>query len=860
MKFLLIFSFVFVLPGLKANAQTTIYYSPVKIKAGEHLFYAGMDPKNLAQDLAYLLNKATGKKFTTQPYTTQLSKGIFLLLDSGINENNNECGVLETNGKDYVRIKAQYISGISYGLYSWLEELGFKFYLPGDEWTTIPRLPNIYSNKIKSKKYQPYFIHRFFSKSGGVFAIKHIDENLKNDLAWITWYRRNRMGSNFVGIDGHIGEAFNIAHKEIIEKDTTLLAPVNGKRQYAVSGKLDPTNKKAVDLFTNWIIEKYEERRQHYANYLPFKKYYSVDAGDGLNYCHTAECNKQFKTVSDQAFYIANTVAKKVSTTYGDAGVSTFAYTERADTPSFPIAANIHVQVVDSAFQKVTTPAQLIYRWSKKTSNLTQYDYINIGIWSADNPHFDMGNYFHYLQYVKKLGLLGFSYETSYSKFGSGIVQYFILKFLRQPYTSIEDQLDIFCKDNFGKAAPLIKKIFKEWYFSEVHKDTQIGLSSFYDDELGRFFSYLNQASAIKGLSPEIKNRITELKAYCIYLAKYYELRSGLEMEALANTNRQAFEKRAEDLLRYTWSLYPSKIFQNTQLNEALKNLFFKQKERKEKWDYLTNSSFSGLFQMQQPTDAASEEYLSVSEKFLPFASFSNELPAHFFEKNHFNSADSIFISTADEKSLDYFMYALNFYSPKAGILKVKCKTGPGVASLSPYCSGIAVEKNDYSYMNAPYIYRNNADSTINFHIPSPGFYKLFLSQSNATPIQFIIYPGSCLLFINKKTTLFNFLKLQDFNPASLYDNKYLSLYTPAIDSLRYSLINTKAGNSFSFKLFNGKNAPVNKTNEPYHLSVAIPVMQRNNRMYINNSIFRYSAVLKNVPPFYFYFKRPANL
>lgn len=856
MKLIFLFLSSFALLALKAGAQINIYYSPIKLKAGEHLFYAGMDPKNLAQDLADLLGRATGRPFVVLPYEPGQSKGIFLLLDSSIKEKNNECGIMETNGKDFVRIKAQYISGISYALYSWLEELGFKFYLPGNEWTTIPSLPSPFSDKVPSKKYQPYFIHRFFSKSGGVFALKNIDETLKNDKEWMDWYRRNRMGSNYVGIDGHMGEAFNIAHKEIIEQDPSLLAPVNGKRQYAVSGKLDPTNKKAVTLFSNWIAQKYLERKQQYANYLPFKKYYSVDAGDGLNYCHTPECEKQFKSVSDQAFFIANTVANNLKHLDSAAGVSTLAYTERADTPSFPIAQNIHVQMVASAFQKVTTPAQLMYRWSKKTNNLTQYDYINIGIWTADHPHFDLGNYFNYLQYVKKLGVQGFSFETSYSKFGSGIIQYFVLKFLRQPFASIDEQLEEFCNDNFGKAAPLIKKIFKEWYFSELHSDTQIGLSSFYEDELGRYFFLLDKASAIKDLPGTILQRITELKAYCIYLAKYYELRTSLKMEKLASINRNAYEDKAEALLQYTWSLYATKIFQNTQLNEALKNLFLKQPARKEKWNYLTHPNFGNLFQFQSAADAVNKEYRQIKKQYIPLASFNQELPPRFFENNYNRSADSIFIATADEKSLGYFMYAIDFYSPKDGVLTVACKTHSSAITQSAYCSVIAVEKNDFSYMNAQYIYRPNADSSINFRIPSAGFYKIYLAQYNATPIQFIIYPNHNLLFIHKKTTLFNFLKLQDFNPSSPYDNQYLSLYTPETDRLNYALINAKASNSFSFLFSNGIPANLNKTGSPYNLSVTIPAGQRNKMIYMNNRIFRYSAVLKNIPPYYFFMKK----
>lgn len=840
--------------SFSGTAQTSIYYSPVNISANEHGFYATMEPKKLAADLAYLLKKATGNSFDIKEYTAGASRGIFLLLDEMVRDSSNECGILETDNKSYIRIRGRYICGISYGMYSWLEELGFKFYLPGDEWTTIPTLKTIFTQSTRFKKYRPHFNLRFFSKSGGIFPIPGVDEHLTNDMEWITWYRRNRMGSGFIAIDGHMGETFNIANRQEIENDPSILAPVNGKRQYAESGKLDPTNKKGVALFSNWIMGEFKTRKKEWLGYLPLKKYFSVDPGDGLNYCHTPECEARFQSVSDQVFFVANQVAEKIKEADPNAGVSTFAYSERADTPSFKIEPNIHVQVVASAFQGVSTTAELVKRWAKKTSNISQYDYINIGIWTMDNPNFDLGRYHQYLMFVKKLGIQGFSYETSYSKFGSGIPQYFILQFLCTPYDALEKKLDIFCRDNFGKAAIFIKKLLKEWYFTEVHAQAQIDYPSFYEDEIGRFFYYLEQASGTTGLTDAEQARLRELKAYIIYLAKYYEIRTDLKVEKQAASDKNFYAQKVEDVLRYSWSLYRTKVFQNSQLNQMLVNNFLPEAFRQQ-WDYFINKQFPMLFSSKTAAEVVENEYHTLKKQYLPLANFTHELPATFFKTNAKHTADSFKLVTADETAISYFNYSLNIYAPQRGGIKIKCTTGARKAPGTGATAIFSLEKNDYTLMESRSVYRENADTTIFFNIPSAGFYKLYLGRFGNINQQYIIYPRGNFFYINKKTTLFNFLMLQDFSSNSPYPNKWLGLYVPAADSIAFSLINRHASNSFSFKFSDGSTTVVNSGREPFLLTVPVPVKKRNGFVFINNSIFRYSAVLKNIPPYYFFLK-----
>src|SRR5690606_4047486 len=336
--------------------------------------------------------------------------GIFLLLDTSYQGSTNETGTV-TLENNRIEIRAKYVTGLSYALYSWLHDLGYRFYLPGEEWSIYPE--TIQFPKRFQKVYSPHFKQRIFNPSGGAFAVKGIDEGGEMKNRWHIWYRRNRMGADYLKIDGHKGELFNIQHRALIEKDPRIVSPVNGIRAYRVDAKPDPTYAPGVTLFTNWLVEEFKKELASMPDFFPLKQYQSGDLGDGLNYCHTPECKQSFPSVSDQNFFLMNKAAKMIRTVHPDAGISTLAYTERADTPATNIQPNVHIMVVASAFQQVSTPAGMLKRWKQKTGNISLYDFLNIGVWQYDHPYFNLKSYHHFLDLLNRMQINGITMETS---------------------------------------------------------------------------------------------------------------------------------------------------------------------------------------------------------------------------------------------------------------------------------------------------------------------------------------------------------------------------------------------------------------------------------------------------------------
>lgn len=845
--------------SLACGAQDLhVYYTPVKNAAYVwDSYHYTFDTKTLAEDMAGLLKKATGLNYTASSGIPAKKEGILLVVDSNFKTKSNEEAQIECDGKKYLKITAQYTTGLSYGIYTYLQKAGFKFYMPGDQWTIIPSLRSAFTGVINKQSWKPYFKHRYFAISGAMLPVKGLDDENRNNREWLKWYRRNRMGSEYGAFGGHIGELFNMTHKKEIEADPSILAPINGKVGYNEEGKINPLNEKGVNMFINWAIEQYKANNDPVPWYLPWSKFQSVDPGDGLYYCHSPECMARYKSVSDQVFDIANKGARRIRQVYPGAGVNTFAYTERTDTPSIKLEPNIHVGIVSGAFHNVATPASLIKRWAAKTTHISIYDYINIGVWNRDDPFFNLGEYFKFLEYNKSLKLDGFTYESGGSNLSAGILQFFILKYLCEPYTDINKEFEQFTRDCFGKASATLNSIMHEWYFSNTHQGTLYDFASFYDDELGRFFSVVQQASQVPGLEKEQAKRIQELKAYVVYLAKQFELGNDLNTQAAYKTNPGLRKQKAEDILEFTWKMYDKMIFHNTQLNDVYKSYFSGDDVLLQKWDYNKSTHFSNI-------NAGADEMIEsafqkMARTYIPKATPCFDLNDSIFEKTARYSADSVVIKMIDPDYFSSFRYPLELYCPSPGQVTVGFSAEKSRhENPSEKNSGFtAMISDDYLYNQDFYIPKERSNGSFVFNLPKKGHYKLYLAQNNSTAIRYTIKPGKNLLYVNKKIIPMNAVMLQGQGDDVENINRYLALYVPNTDSVNYNMLCIDCANYVKLYGPSGDPKEMNVSGAPLNISTKIKAGEKNNYLFMRNDLRVWTAVMKNVPPYYFFLRFP---
>lgn len=508
-------------------------------------------------DLSAYLTKITGKHFTITQGDMVPSKGIVLLLhqkdiadalpSKKLEGASDESFVLYGN-KERLIILANHPSGLSKGIYSYLDWLGVKWYFPGEKWEVVPHKNSIVYSGTDFQS--PSFSSRNFFGTGGIRSVAPIDANGNLVKEWDDWKRRNRMGGAF-SIGGHYGEIFNTTYRKQLEQHPEYLALVNGKRAWNLIAKWCVSNAGFRKLFIEDRVNELKADLE--SKTYPYSKIVlSVDPSDGAGDCECDQC-KKLGTVSERYYFLANEVAKAFAKISPRASVSLLAYNTHASPPSFPLLPNVVVMIIPYAFQNFGTPGQMIDAWTKRHNNIMVYDYYCIPDWHYEVPmpaKTSSDTLVKRLQYWKKKGIKGFQLE---SVFGTAIAGEGLYLAARLGWDYNSDVARIrkeFLKDMFegaSKEAAL--------YFDYLKQDFRDASS----------LSYLRSilASAKGKGSIEERSRLSDLEAYLHYLTLYYRWQSAKENKT----------KSWEELVQYTWEIYPLKIVHSTRIAD----LFFYQ-------------------------------------------------------------------------------------------------------------------------------------------------------------------------------------------------------------------------------------------------------------------------------------------
>lgn len=562
--------------------------------------------KEIAEELSFWLKKGTGNEFNivTQPVKT----GIFIVnnqhksvpenVKSDLKDRRKEAFAIYSQEPGILIITGNSIAGIQYGVYRYLEMLGYRWFFPGENWTIVPMLKNITLKTTVVE--QPVFIQRDFFGTGGFGGKLPLDPEMKIQKKWGLWKKRNFLGGE-ISISGHAGESFNIANKAVLLEHPEYLAEINGKRQpWSPGTKPCYSNPGLIDLYVKDRLKKLQSQINADPE-SPGSFAVSVEPSDGGGHCECDEC-KKIGSVSDRVFSLANHVAREVAKNFPGRFVSLLAYNEHAAVPSIEIEPNVYVVVVPYGFQRTGYSGdELVELWSKKTKFFGIYDYWSIPDWNNDLPSL---NYLEMpakkIRFWKKSNAAAFHSESTYSAGAVGITWYLSSRLLWNPELDEKKILEDFYSKAFGQARQPMQRMLERWARSFMLSDHEIGLSLRDISEADRLAK-----------NPEVKARISDYKKYVIYLKLFYEYQS-------AKPGTPERMQAVRNLLNFMWQIYDSTMVHVYRMHQLIVNRYeTSDPTLKNEWDLKNKERWESI---KPVTESQLDEMIKEGiEKYKPY-------------------------------------------------------------------------------------------------------------------------------------------------------------------------------------------------------------------------------------------------
>ncbi len=526
--------------GISAEAQS-VYYPAQSSKL----------LKATAEDMAALLNKAVpGSNCTAQPYGTMPASGIILVYDNSITDN-QACRV-QGDGINTIRFTAAEDNGLHFGIYQYLNNLGFRFYQPGSIWEITPVLSSAFKKTDTvytcAYKYKTWFVsgghNRWVMDNSNAYSWDtYFGENGHN---WALYQRRNGMMGS-MRFTGHRDDIMRGDYLSALQNNPCYVANYNGSRLASNQSVPDINNAAAKQLWADAIEKKYSTSKNNilsnpvlytdiYRNFKYSYEYIGLEVPDGAKFGNSKDnetCTAvDYPKESDQHFAIADFTAKSILSKYPDRHFQVYAYSGHADVPSagISISKNIDVQLIPTVYQMESSTNGLRNRWYNRFSNVSEYLYLNLSDWSGETPSFSWAELKNTLQIAKDKKSQGIIWEASPSKFGS-------LPYLLAANTNLKDGIPVdntvkeFCDNMFDKAASTVYQLMQLWGDEKTRPNRY---------KMEMYLQLLAKADNETKNAPEVvKQRMLELKAYLHYMVMYYDLAND-DQNKVSNENKDA--------------------------------------------------------------------------------------------------------------------------------------------------------------------------------------------------------------------------------------------------------------------------------------------------------------------------------
>ncbi len=393
--------------------------------------------------------------------------------------------------------------GLDRGITRLLEELGCRWFFPGEAWRIIPHRRRLAVDLDLTDR--PAMYSRVIWWDWGPW-----DQRARAD--WERWQRRNRLGGSLQVRAGHSWQRIIRENRQAFDEHPEYLALTphtdeeTGETTLTRDGhKLCISNPEVVELCRRWALDYFA------AN--PDEDMVSMEPSDGSGHCECADC-RAMGSVPERVHWLTNTVARAVAERYPGKLVGTLAYNLHSEPPSFHMEPNVYVQVTAGFTRGRYSFDELVELWAEHASNLGVYEYLNVWAWSRDLPGASRGANVEYLAeripWYAQHGVTTMSCESG-ANYGPDGLGYLVASHLMwNPQADVLAIRDDFYRRAYGPAAEPMRRYWERFDGG--------GKPLVSDHLLALQYADVAEASALAADRPDVLRRLEDAKLYLHYV------------------------------------------------------------------------------------------------------------------------------------------------------------------------------------------------------------------------------------------------------------------------------------------------------------------------------------------------------
>ena len=452
---------------------------------------ASAQAREAAGDLQWFLYKISGASIEIESESEEREGGRILvgpskaISDLGVEipsghtrMMDEEAAVLKTIGQDLILAGNEdwEYRGTILAVYTFLDDLGCRWYFPGEFGEVLPRVKTI-TVPEKDRVERPSFRIRHLWCSGWMPMSQEQRE------AFNTWYKRNRLNSLSFNLPSD-GSIDRLRPNEYFETHPHLFAlDKNGERTPQL---LNLTEPEVVQLAAETIKRHFREN--------PDSLTFGFAPHDGfpIDYSETSlDAMPGFEgkgygdpSMSDLWFSFANKIAKEVYREFPDRWVLTNGYANRVRPPEGigELSPNLGIQsavIAADTFHRIGDPTswqrllykQILDRWTEKLDPVVIYDY-DPGKALDNLPFPALHNLRYDLPYFRDRGVWGFYTEGSHCWMVTHLNYYVRAKLMWNADTDVDGLVREYCSLFYEEAAQPVEQYI--WTLEKAVEETPV--------------------------------------------------------------------------------------------------------------------------------------------------------------------------------------------------------------------------------------------------------------------------------------------------------------------------------------------------------------------------------------------------